>query len=431
MNMFQSKHTTDHGFSFAELAIVFVMMGLMMLPLYSIIFNISQLKPDDERLEIIQEGLAEYVRVTGTFPCPADIELDIENDAAAFQADCSIPAVAGANAGNDVLIGAVPIDDIRAVVGCGDVATLAAFSGDVLSSIKDSMYSVKEVFIDESSVLAGGTGRGKGAVDGEGDDVASDRVENIRCPLREYLANENHYKFIYAVTEAATVPGFDYFDPASVAEIEIRDTLGNQATSNFQIYALVDVGDDGKGGWNEDGSLVGSSNQGVSYDDAKFDCTDPNNGVDGDNCDLTDAIFIAAPNNDRIGTNFYNDTIDFDISGFMSEQSFWQWGNASGGNRDMVLNKKTRLIIDPDDPTNTSFTPDAADAVVVNRGDVRVENDGTSGGNIKIKTDTSTTDPSVQAGSIKQEIDTTANPRINAKKEVIAPKFCYKDSLVC
>lgn len=397
----------DHGFSLVEMAIVFVLIAVMMIPLYSLLFNITKLRPDNERMEIIQEGLAEYLRVTGTFPCPAPLGLDMDNNDNAYRASCGgAIAVNGASgAANAVLIGAVPIDDIRAAVGCGDVATtgLASFSADVLGSVKDTMYSVREVFVDETSLNV----RGKGETDGVGNAVKSDRIDDIRCPLKEYLANEDEHKFIYAVTEDATQIGFDIFNPGGVAEISVLNAAGLVATDENQIYVLIDTGSDGKGSYQRDGTLTGVA-------------CDPLEGIDAANCDYTDAIFVAAPlNADEQTTpaNFYDDVIDFDISGFMSEQSFWQWGTDSGGNRNMILNNSARLVIDPIDPTNadTDHLPDADDALVVNRGRIYVEED------VMIKGAADSSTVNIEAA------DVANSERINTKNEVVSDRFCYPD----
>ncbi len=397
----KQKFYEEHGFSITEIAVVLVMITLMMVPLYSILFHIADLKPDNERFEIIQEGLAEHLRVTGTLPCPADMTLDMNAaGGAAYLSNC---AGAISAAGGDVLIGSVPIDNIRAAVNCADSGLLGA-TGDALSSLKESVFSISEVLTGE-----------KGATDGEGDAIGTDRAENIRCPLREYLVDENKNKFIYAVTTDATNPGFDMFDTGA-GEIIVRDANGNNATTDRQIYILVSVGPDGKGARIGDGFLSGKA-------------CNLADGIDAENCD-NDEVFVASPKNDAIGPNYFDDVIDFGIAGFMSEENFWQWGDLNGGGRDVILNTNSRLVIDPVDPTQTPLAdlPDDDDSLYVNRGGIRVE--GGLEAKAKTRYNTVTGTNETNGGTVETENSISVTNRSNAKKRVVAKHYCYKDSLV-
>lgn len=385
------------GFSLSELALVFVIMGLMIVPLYLIIFQVTKLKPNEARFDIIQEALAEHLRVTGTLPCPADPAVDVDTGAAAF---ASVAGCAGGSVVNvsGVSIGAVPIDNLRAALSCGDTGLLTGATGDILGALKEGVYGIREVLTGE-----------KGVNDGDGNLIGTRRSEDVRCVQREYLLDDTGSKFVYAVTTAATVAGFDLFDN-TVGQIRITDALGNQATINDQLYVVLSVGGDKKGAYQRDGTLG-------------IPCGfDP--GVDIENCDYTvaggeDNIFVAAPRNDQTGATFYDDRVDFGIAGFFNEDTFWQWGGAGGTGRDMMLGGNARLIVDMATPdaadtvANFASAPLAPDAIVVNSGGVQVDDDLVVNGTASLRT-------------IGEVVVGTSS---RASGDVTAPAFCYKDSL--
>ena len=389
--------TSEDGFTLTELILVLALVGIMLVPLYSLIFYIKQLGPQEQRFERIQEALAEHLRVTGTLPCPADPALNMENNDNAYIAgNCT--ATGGITIDGGVAIGAVPIDNLRAAVNCTDIATARTLlnftaGSDIETALKEGIYSLREVISGE-----------KGQTDGAGNAIGSNRAEDVRCMPRDYMLDEYGHKFIYAVTIAATQTTFDIFNNAT-GQIRINNQAGLQATNNDQIYALISLGADGKGGRQANGIAYGIT------------CGTPAASLDNENCD-GDATFVAAPKNDQIGANFYDDHIDFGIAGFLTEDSFWRWGNNGTGGRDMILNNNARLILDAD-----TTGMNANDSLFINSGGVGINQNMT-----------------VQSGRILVDAPTTAgvNPqanvrvqdKANAASTITSPKFCYEDPLV-
>ena len=367
------------GFTLTEMGLVVVLAGIMLVPLYSLIFYVTQLRPADDRFESVQEALAEHLRVTGTLPCPAAPALNMDDGTqAAFQAgNCT--AGGGVVVTGGVSIGAVPIDSLRAAVNCAP--PLVAWTIDVRSALRKSVFNFREVLTGE-----------KGARDGVGGAIASNRGEDTECLSRDYMLDDFGNKLIYAVTNTATVAGFDVFDPA-LGSIVVQDQNGNLATQSRQVYILVSVGADGKGAFQRDGTPTGIACPG---------------GRDAENCDFANATFVAMPKNDQVGAAFFDDQVDFGIAGFLTEDSFWRWGGVAGTNRDMVFNDNARLILDSD------AVPDPGDRVVVERGGVNVAADLVVQG----------------AGrQIDVESNVLVGEDVTATGNVVSPKFCYDPPL--
>ena len=369
------------GFSIVELGVVIIIGALMTIPIYTLLFYVTDLKPTDERVEIIQEALAEHLRVTGTLPCPADPTLNIDTNPNAYQANC-----ADVTLSNDVYIGAVPVQNLKVAVDC------AANNGEVdarfTDSLKDNIYNVRELIT------------GRSAAGNE-----SLKADGVRCLQNEYILNAEGQKFIYAVSVNATQAGFDLFDPAA-GRVIIRNSAGNNIDNN-RLYVLVSLGDDGKGGYDRNGTLVAG---GCAAGD-----------LDSENCN-NDHIFVAAPQNTS-NANYFDDTIEYGIARFMNEGSFWQWDD-NGGTPDLTLNTNTALIIDPTDTINAAGDPiDENDRLVVNRGSLRVA------GDLNINAQSYGVGANVAGGELETPASITVDKNITAHNIARANRYCYSPSL--
>lgn len=368
----------EGGFTMAELGFVIVIAGIIMVPIYSIIFYITQIGPDEKRFEVIQRGLAEHLRVTGTLPCPADPTADLDDGAVSYQADCG-----GVTSVGGVYIGAVPVENLRAALGCADLGILNV-TADVLTSLRNKLLGLREIFTD--------------GADADGNTY---NVDDSLCVPRDYILDEFGNKFIYAVSIDATSPGFNMFTTGG--NVVVEDEAGI-IVDDKQIYVLVSTGKDGKGAYQRDGTRRG------------VDCGD-RPGLDNENCN-EDRTFVAATQANVEGNRFYDDKIDYGIAGFFTEESFWQWGDADmpSGGRDMILNTGTRLLLDP------MGTPDLNDALYVNSGgadiktNLRVE-DGGAGGNVN------------SGNTVEVNEKANAVPEAGVGGNVEAPKFCYDPPL--
>lgn len=402
MKYFNKLLKDTSGFSIVELGIVIVIGALMTIPIYTLLFYVTDLKPTDERVEIIQEALAEHLRVTGTLPCPADPALDIDSNANAYTGfkdgndQCTSATLSGG-----VYIGAVPIQNLKVAVACAP--NNGEISADFTDALRNGIFNITDVL----------TGR-KGGTDVTGA-LQSNRADGIRCLQNEYILNAEGQKFVYAVSANAVVEGSDIFAPG-FGNIIIQNAAGNIIDSN-RIYTLVSLGEDGKGGFDRSGQAV---NGACGTSDADFE-----------NCD-NDNVFVAAPpsiSND----SYYDDTIEYGIARFMQEDSFFKWGTNTAGQRHMNLNQNAALIIDPlDANTESEFTNNADhkiaadDSLVVNRGGIFVEGDLTIHAQSFADTDGSA---EVGGGELKANDLLEVADKTNIRDIAVAPKYCYEDSI--
>ena len=387
----------NRGFSLVELGIVLVIGAVMTIPIYTLLFYVSDLKPTDERMEIIQEALAEHLRVTGTLPCPADITADATSGASAYQASCG---GAISVSGGSTLIGAVPIANLKVAVDCArNDGGLVSLTTDTATALKDSIYSLGEIFTGTNL-----------RTQFDGSTLESTKAENVRCPLNEYIADERDNKFIYAVSTAATNTTYDIFNPnATAGGVTIQDTSGN-VLSNNQPYVLISLGDDGKGGYGRNGTIIGDA---CGTSDA-----------DSENCDYDDNIFVAAPHNPS-SANYYDDNVDYNIASFMQEDSFWSWGDVAGTSRDMILNPRAMLVLGPRDDASAGLAVEDDDGVVVNRGGVLVSGDL----DVHAQKFFDGSSQSVNGGNLISSGDVVATSQeTNIRNYAVSGRYCYESS---
>ena len=305
--MLDKLRSDQSGMSLVEIALTLVVVGLMTVPMYTLFFHVTKIGPNDERLKIIQESLAEHLRVTGTLPCPANPADSGANEytASANATGCNVTG--GMSSESGVIIGSLPIDNLNATLGCSAHFNLqAVFGNTAVAAIKDNVHSVREII----------TGNDENADSSPKD---TSRAEDIKCLVKSYQLDEYGNKFIYAVTEAATVPGFDMFDP-DVGQIRVVNESGARATARDQVYVLVSTGEDRFGGYNQDSNLIACN---------------PTQ-ADGENCDGDDT-FIASTRFDSTEATSYDDFIDFGFQSFLSEVSMFSFGEIDAGNRDVVI----------------------------------------------------------------------------------------------
>lgn len=354
---------SNRGFSLVELGVVLIIGALMMVPIYSLLYYVSDIKPTDERMEIVQEALAEHHRVTGLLPCPAPLGADMAVNGA-YQADCTIPSVGG------VLVGALPIEPLQAAVGCGGAFSVGAQG--VAGTVKTALLGIAEEFGWESTIadLAGGG-------------VTTARAENVRCPLRDYLLDAQGHKFIYAVSQNATVAGFDMFlDPWAVQVVN-----ANGAVQSV-LYTVVGLGPDAQGATNGQGVLSGVLCAGA------------------ENCD-NDAVFTALPY-----SAVFDDRVEFGLARFMQEDSFWQWAVDGAGVQNTVLHDDAMLVINAGGDLPVGGI-DPADSVVVANGNLNIA------GTMQVEAWAgAVAGPIVDVMSVETEV-------ANVRDIVTATEYCY------
>jgi len=195
----------EKGFTIIELAIVMVISSVLFVTVATAInhlFGLGQ-QTETQRMSYVTVALSEHLRVSGTLPCPADINLDSHHKDYG-RADCNaagVKIVNGQNGGN-VLIGSLPIVDLRIAVGCdeerGLESSLNNDSADVLSDAS-GMQSVIELFRNFQKPEDSKT-----STRIYDSDALSNRMNNIKCLGNEYVLDTNGLKYIYAVSEFAT-----------------------------------------------------------------------------------------------------------------------------------------------------------------------------------------------------------------------------------
>ena len=350
------KNLRQKGFTLIELVIVFVILGIVVVPVYGYLFSTIQKESGragttEERLERITAGLAEHVRILGRFPCPGDISLNPGHDDYA-QEDCSIATVAGEGGGGGrVRIGSLPIDNLREAMDCTDHT--AAMPASLEGAFRRALFNAKDIFLNTD---AGGNFTGT-------DEDASGKITKNKCVHVNDIADENGHKFIYAVSDIASPAAgntFNYFNP-DARQIKIINEAGNDATDRLQMFVIVSTGENGHGGYTAEGGLIESCPAGTK---------------DRENCD-GDATFRDMMLAGQEGANEYDDYVTFSIVGALIEDNVWHWADTGGTGQDMFFNPNSRIILDQVRLSTDDIAD--ADSLVINAGDMAV-----SGGELRI-----------------------------------------------
>ena len=348
-------------------------------------------------MELIRSGLAEHMRIYGTYPCPAPLGAP-PDDVNYYRADCTITPVAGVGSGN-VLIGAVPIDTLREVMSCKQMETPPP--ANIAAVFRENLRRISDV------------------VDADTEDT-NYKLDKTDCLKRGHIADEYRNKILYAVTQDATsLITFDPFDP-SEPNIRILDADDNQATSEDQFFVLVSHGPDGKGAIDAEGFASGTP------------CGNEALDRDNENCD-GDATFRDAAYSDVLGVPYYDDVVDFSLAGVLREDTYWHWAgdNPSASDGGMYVNPNVRVVLDT---PGAGVTPN--DRFVIGDGNIRVDGGGLTADNAIIATDGNIR---ANAGNVRAaagNIDATTG-NINATSTVpgqgevsagnafVSPRYCY------
>jgi len=364
------RQSSSGGFSALELAVVIIIVGLLMVPIYSLMFRILNVQTINKDTNAILHGVSEYVRVYGYFPCPAsltaapgDAYYD-EEARASTNAACDTSALVSVDSGT-VFIGALPARTLTEAMGCAEDPT--ATDNWVLDLLSGNLDTVLDRRADgDPNLDTSNSGRAAGV---------------MSCIDESYALDRHGHKFVYAV--AAPVTQLGGYDPTDASDrlIQIVDVSGTVASNQFAV--VVSMGEDAKGAYRQDGTA--------------FPLACSGSDLDVENCDLSDAVFRDMPYTD--GTQFFDDVINFSIAGLERENKLWNWsGNtvsadgATDDRRHMTFKENSRLILS-DPSTTTAGAIDANDLLVVEGANMRVD-----GGNV-----------------------TSTN-------EVVAPRFCYSDA---
>lgn len=372
----KEHHTNNQaGFSLVEITLVLIIAGLTSSVLFTMFSNIGKFGQisDEKRLYDISYALSEHLRVKGSLPCPAKIDLPISAPDFA-KANCAgALSVAGKNGGT-VLIGALPIENLVIVSNCAaDDDTDKVLDADEEGLLYNSLaYLKNKLFIKHhaSEVAAGSTEQ----------NAYQDYHKAVKegCMSKHFVFDDYGRKFIYAVSERATdVKKFNQFDKTAT-QIEISNANGNRATQDLQFFTIIGLGENGKGGINRNG--VSTPCDGSA--------------IEQENCD-NDSTFIDTSYTE--GNNYFDDILEYSSANLnLTEDTNWTWSRKnSTSEKDIVFNPNARIFIDKVEGTDNATD---RDKLVVNSGNILVE------GNI--------------------DLDSTSNA-----SGVYAPKFCYEPAL--
>ncbi len=387
----------EAGFTLLELAVVIIILGIFTAAMAHM-FKVETLVSGylmNQRTDRIQEGIAEFYRVRGFYPCPSDPRLQ-EGDTNFGEGDynpasgicdgLNLTVTAGVG-GENVLIGTVPFKDINETLGCGD----GQFDGWA-----DNTQETIQNFLNDASQVLKETGANENT--------------SVSLPDRYKCLNSNHTvdvygsKFTYAVTQNSTAldtitaglaPVPENFEEIADAldsgAITVVDENGFDATAEPVHYVLVSHGRDRKGGYAKNGTRI--------------PCTGAS-ALDFENCD-DDAEFRSMPFTDLASADangHYDDRTEFSLYGYIREDQTWQYAPASGTVNNLIFNANARLAIGV---RQNAFDPEDR---------VRVGEDIRAGDDIRAN------------NNVNASQDVRANQDVRAGQSVIAPKFCYNNS---
>jgi type II secretory pathway pseudopilin PulG len=392
------KSFSASGFTTIEVAIIMIIASLLVIPIYSFMNRLSSVDLSEERTVVIRSGLAEHVRMFGHYPCPAsltaargDVNYDVDTRVAVTDACPVGPGIFSVpgTAGNNVIIGAVPVRTLEVAMDCGHFADRPIIGlgiDNIANVFRKNVRRVSDIF-DADTGAAG--------------EDNNNSLHNTNCILPEHIHDEYGSKLIYAISQNATVPTFDVLNPNG--QIRINDINNVQFTDNDAVFILVSTGKDRKGAFDPDGNAL-----------APCVATPGITEFDLQNCDLADAIFVDALYS-QSAAQFYDDFIDFSLTGVMSEEDFWRWGNdpADPNRRNMLFNQipgqTVRAFVGESNVTNPLLTNN--EVLVVRNGDMRVE-----GGQMNIR--------GTAGVRARQNVNAPAGT-IEGRNQVISPQFCY------
>tara|TARA_B100001179_G_C18574432_1_gene396748 strand:- start:56 stop:1297 length:1242 start_codon:yes stop_codon:yes gene_type:complete len=393
---------SEGGFTLVEMAMMIFIAAIIMVPMYTIMMQVSQLGPTDRRFDIIRAALAEHVRVYGYYPCPASLSaspgdpLYFEGNAAGSGCPGAI-TTAGAPA-NRVSIGAVPVEPLSLVMGCNKTTNANLLDIETYAVLRDQLVSVKNRLRNNDYEKGELDRNGDGTVDADeyNQGRLNNRLQKEDCITYDHLLDEYGSKIVYAVTISQTNPATVDLANPDTGKITLKSS-GAADFSNQPDFIILSVGQDRKGAYNENGAISGIA------------CNSVPSAKDVENCDYTlpgaaDARFRIMPKSLAQNNNYYDDYIDFSLDGAISENDFWY--NMSNTDN-LMFNPKGRVLID-NIATDGSGTAKAADTdkLVINRGNMKSNNLSTKG--------------SIRAGE-----DINASGVVTGTKAVRASKFCY------
>lgn len=393
------------GFTLIELAIAMTISGLIIAAIFGAMNQNKAVKSAQmtQIMDSLLLGTAEYYRIYGTYPCPADPTL-VRGDANFGEPDadasgaCQTPPALRTPGigGGTVVIGAVPVRALNRAMGCAPTDS-SLLPDNLKQTFQNKLNTARQIFFGSATSY-------ENYSDYDEDDPSAQKnyTETSRKCISDALIHDIYgSKFTYAVNLGAT----QLDDTEPVGNIEVVNRANQPVTTELLNFVIVSHGPDRKGAYPADGSApFVACGTGVSPDD--------------ENCN-NNALFRAAyesPMPVPYDANHYDDRVEYSLTGYARERDMWRWSKNSDPNkRNLVFEGK------PNQPLTIGIpqsTPPTDEKIGVYGGDMRVDGDLTAQGATGASTAT-----------VKALEDMKADKNIEIDHQASAPQFCYDPPL--
>lgn len=400
----------QQGFTLIELTLALSITGVIMAGLFGALKQSGEIR--DVRtattFDRLLLGMAEFHRIYGYYPCPADPtlqahdanygepRLDASGACTASAPGLSAPGVGGGT----VVTGVVPVRALNRALGCAP--TTGSLPDNLAQVFQNKLNSARQVFFGDEADY-------QNYADYDGDTGGQSMTETShQCVPDALMIDVYDDKIAYAVNLQAT--RLDITPPTG--NIVVVNRLNQPVTAERLNFVLLSHGKDAKGAYHVNGSkVVFPCGGGASPDD--------------ENCN-GDAVFRSmpiAPMIDRYAANNFDDRVEFSLTGYERERDAWRWAEGSDDNtRNLVFEGK-------DDQPLTIGLPEAPPPA-----DEKI---GVYGGNMQV--DGNMTAQGASAGTPLSDI--IADHTVKAVQNIVvdnasgplptavAPKFCYDPPL--
>ena len=252
----------EAGVSLIGTALVVLIAGMLVVPMYFTLFTVMRLGPNEDRLANVRYGIGEYYRVMGTLPCPAPLMASPDdtnymigslNKTTGF---CT--GVIDTNPGNlnGAYIGAIPAKNLADIMDCrSDVKDI---SGDSVNTAGSRLEFIESLPTDLQNVLKRDLWQINEFEEDASGNATTDRAEKTKlvdgkCVTADMLLDEFGNKIVYAVSKYTVSLQHLKPDVTGHGTINIKKpNLTDNLTESGQWFALVSLGEDGKGAVNKE-----------------------------------------------------------------------------------------------------------------------------------------------------------------------------------
>jgi|GEM_PF-5165628 len=295
----------NRGFTLIELSIVILISGMLLAAIFSVLNkrNVLDGSTMDKKFDRALTGIAEFYRITGRYPCPADPTLPFsDSDFGLERSSCGSSGVEE---------GMLPVRTLNMYLGCSDRDLLSVVHRERISK---RLHTVKQIINhDKASDNAK-----YGVVTAQDDLVLSvgDMNDNYSSRNSICLNDDDAIdvfgsRLTYAVTKDSTSLSTIEKD----GRIDVVDEGNNPASRAPVHFILVSHGADQKGA-----RLRGAEISGFTCDDGAQDV---------ENCDGDDTFRImpTALHTSTGSTDHFDDRVEFSLVGYMKETDIWKMKN--------------------------------------------------------------------------------------------------------